>query len=212
MAGVKDRTRWRHLDSDTDRSKAACQAQSDTRFAGIPGRSVCLAITACKPWSDPANALWQRANGFHTDSPNIRDCGLPPPLTYGSSTYVLPVLLFLLPALLHSLPGLLPLFEEGKPLGKHIRNKSQSVSIKNNNNKGKKAWLPTTAGSFASYGYFHPPLFHVLAWLCKASQKNEETRKRRKENLGSSNRLWISNLNNSLFFSPGNIVPSSMGL
>lgn len=70
-------------DEDTDRNKAACQAQSDMRLRGIPGRSICLAIIAHKPWRDPANALWPRANGFHTDSPITEDCGLCPSLHLG---------------------------------------------------------------------------------------------------------------------------------
>lgn len=96
--------------------------------------------------------LFDRGQTAFTDSPNIEGCGLP-----YLGTHVLPVLLLLLPALLHSLPGLLTLLEEGKPLGKHIRNKSQSVFIKNNNNKGQKrgccpqqlAALPPTVTSIS---------------------------------------------------------------
>lgn len=63
--------------STTGRSKAASFAVRYW-FCWDPWEKSLSSVIPWEPWSKPVNSLLQTAKGFHTDNPNIRDCGLSP--------------------------------------------------------------------------------------------------------------------------------------
>lgn len=155
----KKNPRWKPLNENTRSWFRNCKGKDDDTQPD-PWEKCLLGhhCTQATEWSSKCSLMG--ANRFHTDSPKIKNSGFPLLVLREAAR---PSYLSLPPALFHSLPGLLPLFEEGKPLGKSISNKSQSVFIKYNSNKGKKrgcpqqlAALPPTVTS-AGLSSTHPP-------------------------------------------------------